>query len=56
MAEERTVKLSSPDRVLYPEDGITKGDVFGPVGANDNQVRGVIETGFIFGNNVEKKP
>ena len=28
MAEERTVKLSSPDRVLYPEDGITKGDVF----------------------------
>jgi bifunctional non-homologous end joining protein LigD len=28
MAEERTVKLSSPDRVLYPEDGITKGDLF----------------------------
>src|SRR3989454_12307339 len=28
MAEDRTVKLSSPDRVLYPEDGITKGDVF----------------------------
>src|SRR5438876_10021822 len=28
MAEERTVNLSSPDRVLYPEDGITKGDVF----------------------------
>ena len=25
---EKTVKLSSPDRVLYPEDGITKGDVF----------------------------
>jgi bifunctional non-homologous end joining protein LigD len=24
----RTVKLSSPDRVLFPEDGITKGDVF----------------------------
>ena len=24
----KTVKLSSPDRVLYPEDGITKGDVF----------------------------
>jgi bifunctional non-homologous end joining protein LigD len=22
------VKLSSPDRVLYPEDGITKGDIF----------------------------
>src|SRR5206468_6704874 len=28
MAEERTVNLSSPDRVLYPEDGITKGDLF----------------------------
>jgi len=24
----RTVKLSSPDRVLFPEDGTTKGDVF----------------------------
>src|SRR3954454_3269113 len=23
-----TVKLTSPDRVLFPEDGITKGDVF----------------------------
>src|SRR6266576_588748 len=28
MVEGRTVKLSSPDRVLYPEDGDTKGDVF----------------------------
>jgi bifunctional non-homologous end joining protein LigD len=28
MAEAKTVKLSSPDRVLFPEDGITKGDVF----------------------------
>ena len=28
MAETKTVKLSSPDRVLYPADGITKGDVF----------------------------
>jgi len=24
----KTVKLSSPERVLFPEDGITKGDVF----------------------------
>jgi bifunctional non-homologous end joining protein LigD len=24
----RTVKLTSPDRVLYPDDGITKGDLF----------------------------
>ena len=24
----REVKLSSEDRVLFPEDGITKGDVF----------------------------
>jgi bifunctional non-homologous end joining protein LigD len=28
VAEARTVKLSSPDRVLYPDDGITKGDLF----------------------------
>jgi bifunctional non-homologous end joining protein LigD len=28
VAEARTVNLTSPDRVLYPEDGITKGDVF----------------------------
>jgi bifunctional non-homologous end joining protein LigD len=25
----RTVTLSSPERVLFPEDGITKGDLFG---------------------------
>src|SRR6059058_1093172 len=28
MAETKTVTLSSPDRVLFPEDGITKGDLF----------------------------
>jgi bifunctional non-homologous end joining protein LigD len=28
VAEEKTVKLSSADRVLFPEDGVTKGDVF----------------------------
>ena len=28
MAEAKTVNLTSPDRVLYPEDGITKGDLF----------------------------
>ena len=28
MAETKTVKLSSADRVLYPEDGVTKGDLF----------------------------
>jgi len=28
MPEARTVNLSSPDRVLFPDDGITKGDVF----------------------------
>src|SRR6478672_8940551 len=28
MAEDRTVKLTSPDRVLFPDDGITKGDIF----------------------------
>jgi bifunctional non-homologous end joining protein LigD len=28
MTETRTVKLTSADRVLYPDDGITKGDLF----------------------------
>ncbi|MDX6513977.1 MAG: bifunctional non-ous end joining protein LigD [Gaiellaceae bacterium] len=28
MVEPRTVKLSSADRVLFPEDGVTKGDLF----------------------------
>jgi bifunctional non-homologous end joining protein LigD len=28
MAERKAVTLSSPDRVLFPEDGITKGDLF----------------------------
>jgi bifunctional non-homologous end joining protein LigD len=28
MAEAKTVNLSSPDRVLFPEDGITKGELF----------------------------
>ena len=28
MAATKTVKLTSPDRVLYPDDGITKGDIF----------------------------
>jgi hypothetical protein len=35
----------------------TKGDVFGPLGLNNNQTRGVIEMGYVFGNNItEKKP
>jgi bifunctional non-homologous end joining protein LigD len=28
VAEAKTVNLTSPDRVLYPEEGVTKGDVF----------------------------
>ena len=28
MAATKTVELSSPDRVLFPEDGITKGELF----------------------------
>ncbi len=28
MADAKTVNLSSPERVLFPEDGITKGDLF----------------------------
>lgn len=35
----------------------TAGDVFGPAGMNDNQIRTMAEMGFVFGNNVvEKKP
>jgi len=30
---QRTVNLTSPDRVLFPEDGVTKGDVFEYYGA-----------------------
>ena len=33
-----------------------KGYVFGPLGLNDNQFRAVAEIGFVFGNNIEKKP
>jgi hypothetical protein len=34
-----------------------KGYVFGPLGMNNNQTRGVVEVGFMFGNNImEKKP
>src|SRR5438132_6246191 len=29
MAATKTVNLSSTERVLFPEDGITKGDLFG---------------------------
>jgi bifunctional non-homologous end joining protein LigD len=28
VTESRRVKLTNPERVLYPEDGVTKGDVF----------------------------
>jgi len=33
----------------------TKGDVFGPLGANNNQFRAVGEIGFVFGNNIMEK-
>lgn len=32
------------------------GDVFGPLGTKDNQLRAVAEIGYVFGNNIEKKP
>ncbi len=32
----------------------TSGDVFGKTGTDSNQFRGVLEFGFIFGNNIEK--
>ena len=35
----------------------TPGDVFGPSGTKDSQVRAQVEIGFVFGNNItEKKP
>ena len=34
----------------------TVGDVFGPIGKNDTQLRGIAEVGFVFGDNIEKKP
>ena len=33
-----------------------KGAVFGPAGLDDSQFRAAAEIGFVFGNNVEKKP
>ena len=30
---ERVVRLTSADRVLFPEDGVTKGDLFDYYGA-----------------------
>lgn len=33
----------------------TPGDVFGPAGMNNNQVRAVGEIGFVFGNNITEK-
>jgi hypothetical protein len=32
------------------------GSVFGNLGTDDNQIRAVAEIGFVFGNNLEKKP
>jgi len=34
----------------------TPGDVFGKAGSDQNQARAVAEFGFMFGNNLEKKP
>jgi hypothetical protein len=34
----------------------TKGDVFGPRGLDNNQFRAAAEIGFIFGDNIVKKP
>jgi hypothetical protein len=31
------------------------GDVFGPLGTKNNQLRAMAEVGFVFGNNIEKK-
>jgi hypothetical protein len=45
------------DVALVHVSSYTLGDVFGPKGANDNQLRAMAEMGFVFGNNVvEKKP
>jgi Putative beta-barrel porin-2, OmpL-like. bbp2 len=44
------------DLSLVHASSFAKGDVFGNLGTNDNQFRAAIETGFMFGNNIEKKP
>jgi hypothetical protein len=42
------------DLALVHAKDYTPGDVFGKTGANENQFRGVLEFGFIFGNNIQK--
>jgi hypothetical protein len=42
------------DLALVHATNYTPGDVFGKAGTDANQFRGVLEFGFIFGNNIEK--
>jgi hypothetical protein len=47
------VYLRSDLAVVHASD-YTSGSVFGKTGTNANQFRGVLEFGFIFGNNIQK--
>jgi hypothetical protein len=42
------------DLALVHASDYTPGAVFGKAGTNANQFRGVLEFGFIFGNNIQK--
>jgi hypothetical protein len=42
------------DLAFVDATNFTKGDVFGQTGTSSNQFRGVLEFGFIFGNNITK--
>jgi len=44
------------DIALAHASSFTPGYVFGPKGMNDNQVRVAGEIGFVFGDNIQKKP
>jgi hypothetical protein len=44
------------DLAITHAGSYTKGDVFGPAGLQDNQFRTMAEMGFIFGDNIMKKP
>jgi hypothetical protein len=43
------------DLAFVHAGSFTKGDVFGPLGLDNNQFRVAGEIGFVFGNNIEKK-
>jgi hypothetical protein len=40
---------------MFTHSAATPGDAFGPLGMSNDQPRGVVEIGFIFGDNIVKK-